>query len=57
MQSGDAEHPGGSPARKGTCLFTLMSLINKSVTDIALSGVVYSNVNGRQGESEGVLYI
>lgn len=43
-----------SAARKETsCLLTLMSPINKSVTDIALSGVVYSEVNGLKGKSEG----
>lgn len=40
-----------SPARKETCLLTLMSPINKSVTDIVLSGVVFLEVNGLKGKS------
>lgn len=44
-----------SPARKENCLLTLMSPINKSVTDIGLSGVVYSEVNGLKGKLGGGL--
>lgn len=55
MQSGDPEGPAGFPARKETCLFTLMSPINKLLADIALSGVIHSKVNGCQGELGEVL--
>lgn len=41
----------GFPARKQTCLFTLTSPINNLSTDIALSGVIHSKINGCQGKS------